>query len=73
MRWRAGAAGIKGTLLEPVTPHGVRAGSVTTAYRNSVPDEEVMGHTRHHSLTTMRSYVRRPKLGNTTPLTKLDL
>jgi hypothetical protein len=29
---RAAAAGIKGTLLEPVTPHGMRAGFVTTAY-----------------------------------------
>jgi hypothetical protein len=28
---RAAAAGIQGTLLEPVTPHGMRAGFVTTA------------------------------------------
>ena len=28
---RAAAAGIKGTLLEPVTPRGMRAGFVTTA------------------------------------------
>ena len=70
---RAAAAGIKGTRLEPVTPHGMRAGFVTTAYRNGVPDEEIMGHTRHRSLTTMRSYVRRAKLGTSSPSGKLDL
>ena len=70
---RAPAAGIKGTHLEPVTPHGMRAGFVTTAYRNGVPDEEIMGHTRHRSLTTMRSYVRRAKLGSASPSGKLDL
>ena len=57
---RARLAGIKGTLLEPISPHGLRAGFVTSAYRNQVPDEEIMGHSRHRSLTTMRSYVRRP-------------
>jgi hypothetical protein len=40
---RAAAAGIKGTLMEPVTPHGMRSGFVTTAYANGVPDEEIMG------------------------------
>jgi integrase len=70
---RAAAAGVKGTMLEPVTPHGMRAGFVTTAYRNGVPDEEIMGHTRHRSLTTMRSYGRRAKLGSSSPSGKLDL
>ena len=70
---RAAAAGIKGTLTEPVTPHGMRAGFVTTAYKNGVPDEEIMGHTRHRSLTTMRSYVRRAKLGSQSPAGKLGL
>jgi len=70
---RAGQAGIKGTLAEPISPHGLRAGFVTTAYRNGVPDEEIMGHTRHRSLTTMRSYVRRAKLSNTSAAGKLGL
>ena len=70
---RAYLAGLKGTLAEPITPHGMRAGFVTTAYRNGVPDEEIMGHTRHRSLTTMRSYVRRAKLSNTSPAGKLGL
>lgn len=70
---RAADAGIKGTISEPVSPHGLRAGFVTTAYRNGVPDEEIMGHTRHRSLSTMRSYVRRSKLKTTEPAGKLGL
>ena len=70
---RAAEAGIKGTIGEPVSPHGLRAGFVTTAYRNGVPDEEIMGHTRHRSLTTMRSYVRRAKLKTSEPTGKLGL
>jgi integrase len=70
---RAAKAGLKGTLAEPVSPHGLRAGFVTTAYRNGVPDEEIMGHTRHRSLTTMRSYVRRAKLSKDSPAGKLGL
>ena len=70
---RAGLAGIKGALAEPVSPHGLRAGFVTTAYRNGVPDEEIMGHTRHRSLATMRSYVRRSKLSQVSPSSKVGL
>ena len=70
---RAALAGVKGSLAEPISPHGLRAGFVTTAYRNGVPDEEIMGHTRHRSLTTMRSYVRRAKLSQSSPAGKLGL
>lgn len=70
---RAAKAGLKGTLAEPISPHGLRAGFVTTAYRNGVPDEEIMGHTRHRSLTTMRGYVRRAKLSQASPAGKLGL
>jgi integrase len=70
---RAARAGLKGTLFEPVSPHRLRAGFVTTAYRNGVPDEEIMSHTRHRSLTTMRSYVRRAKLGHASPAGKIGL
>ena len=50
----------------------MRAGFVTTAYENGVSDEEIMGHTRHRSLTTMRGYVRRAKLGAKSPAENLD-
>jgi integrase len=69
----ADAAGVEGSFAEPISPHGLRAGFVTTAYRNGVLDEEIMGHTRHRSLATMRSYVRRAKLGKTSPASKLGL
>ncbi len=70
---RAKVAGISSTWDEPVSPHGLRAGFVTTAYRNGVPDEEIMGHTRHRSLATMRGYVRRAKLGGASPSGKVGL
>jgi len=70
---RAVTAGLRGSLAEPVSPHGLRAGFVTTAYRNGVPDEEIMGHTRHRSLTTMRSYIRRAKFSGISPAGKLGL
>ncbi len=70
---RASLAGIKGTLLEPVSPHGLRAGFVTEAHRRGVPDEEIMGHTRHRNLATMRGYVRRNKLGGKSLAGKLGL
>jgi integrase len=70
---RAAQADVRGSFAEPISPHGLRAGFVTTAYRNGVPDEEIMGHTRHQSLTTMRSYVRRAKLSKNSPSSKLGL
>ncbi len=70
---RARLAGIKGSRLEPVSPHGLRAGFVTSAYRANVPDEEIMGHSRHRSLATMRSYVRRSKLSHASPAGKVGL
>jgi integrase len=73
LKKRAAGAGLSGTIWEPITPHGMRAGFVTTAYKNGVPDEEIMGHTRHRSLATMRGYVRRAKLNTASPAGKLGL
>lgn len=70
---RASRALIPSTWAEPVSPHGLRAGFVTAAYRNGVSDEEIMGHTRHRSLTSMRIYVRRAKLGGSSPSGKVGL
>lgn len=58
---RAAQADVRGSFAEPIRPQGLRAGIVPTAYRNGVPDEEIVGHTRRQSLTTMRSDVRRAK------------
>ncbi len=46
---------------------------MTSAYRANVPDEEIMGHSRHRSLATMRSYVRRSKLSHASPAGKVGL
>jgi integrase len=73
LKKRALEAKITGTIWEPITPHGMRAGFVTTAYKNGVPDEEIMGHTRHRSLATMRGYIRRSKLNTSSPAGKLGL
>jgi integrase len=70
---RAKQAGLKNKWREPVSPHSLRAGFVTTAYGNGVPDEEIMRHTRHKSLATMRSYVRRSKLSIASPAGKIGL
>ena len=58
----ADRAGIQGTQLEPISPHGLRAGFITEAYRQGLGDEEIMAHSRHKHLGTMRRYVRRAKL-----------
>jgi hypothetical protein len=48
-------------------------GSSRLPYRKGVPDGETMGYTRHRTLTTMRSYVRRAKLSRESPAGKLGL
>ena len=50
----AKAAGIVGSELEQISPHGLRAGFITTAYGNGVSDERITEHTRQRSLETMR-------------------
>lgn len=70
---RAEQAGIAGTALEPISPHGLRAGFVTQAYKAGLRDEEIMQHSRHRDLRTMRRYVRRAKLLEDSPAKRLDL
>ena len=59
--------------LERLSPHGLRAGFVTEAYKAGARDEEIMAHTRHRDLRTMRSYVRRAKLDTESPARLLGL
>lgn len=70
---RARAAGIIGSKLEPISPHGLRAGFITTAYGNGVADERIMEHTRQKSLETMRGYVRRARLNRDSPAGNVGL
>ncbi len=70
---RAAAAGVTGTLRETLSPHGLRAGFITTAYNAGVRDEDIMKHARHKSHATMRRYVRTLELANCGITGKLGL
>jgi integrase len=58
---------------ERLSPHGLRAGFVTEAYLAGARDEQVMEHTRHRDLRTMRGYVRRARLVADSATKLLDL
>lgn len=70
---RAAAAGLTVPAGERLSPHGLRAGFVTEAYMAGARDEQVMDHTRHRDLKTMRGYVRRAKLVTESATKLLDL
>ena len=73
LKGRAKAAGITVHSTERLSPHGLRAGFVTEAYMAGARDEQVMDHTRHRDLKTMRGYVRRAKLVTESASKLLDL
>ena len=58
---------------ERLSPHGLRAGFITEAYLAAAPDEQVMAHTRHADLSTMRGYRRRARITADNPARLLDL
>jgi integrase len=70
---RAAQAGLKVHAAERLSPHGLRAGFVTEAYMAGARDEQVMEHTRHRDLKTMRGYVRRARLVTDSAVKLLDL
>ena len=70
---RAKAAKLTVHGSERLSPHGLRAGFVTEAYMAGARDEQVMDHTRHRDLKTMRGYVRRAKLVIDSATKLLDL
>jgi len=70
---RAAAAGLTVPDAERLSPHGLRAGFVTEAYAAGARDEQIMAHTRHRDLKTMRGYVRRARLGLDSPAKLLGL
>ena len=70
---RAERAGLTVTGAERLSPHGLRAGFVTEAYKAGARDEQIMAHTRHRDLKTMRGYVRRARLVEDSPAKLLGL
>jgi len=73
LRKRATAADLEIPVGERLSPHGLRAGFVTEAYRANARDEQIMAHTRHRDLRTMRRYVRRARLDLDSAARLLDL
>lgn len=73
LRRRADAAGITVPTSERLSPHGLRAGFITEAYHAGARDEQIMAHTRHRSLASMRGYIRRAKIVLDSPGRLIDL
>ena len=70
---RAQQAGLTVHPAERLSPHGLRAGFVTEANAAGARDEQIMEHTRHRDLETMRGYVRRGRLVTDSPVKLLDI
>jgi integrase len=70
---RVGMAGLEVETFDRLSPHALRAGFITAAYDQGVRDEDIMRHTRHRDLRTMRGYVRRAGLVSESPAGVLDL
>ncbi len=73
LRRRAQQAGLTVDPSERLSPHGLRAGFVTEAYMAGARDEQIMAHSRHKDLKTMRGYVRRARLVSDSPVKLLDI
>jgi len=70
---RAGLAGLELEGFGRLSAHALRVGFITEAYGQGVRDEDIMRHTRHRDLRTMRGYVQRAGLVDDSPAGKLDL
>ena len=70
---RLGMAGIAVEGFDRLSAHALRVGFITAAYDKGVRDEDIMRHTRHRDLRTMRGYVQRAGLVSESPAGVLDL
>ena len=70
---RLGLAGMTQDGFDRLSAHALRVGFITEAYARGVRDEDIMRHTRHRDLRTMRGYVRRAGLVTESPAGMLDL
>jgi integrase len=73
LRARAAAAQLTVHATERLSPHGLRAGMITEASLNGALDEQIMPHSRHTDLGTMRGYRRRARIAVDNPARLLDL
>jgi integrase len=70
---RVALAGLPIDGFDRLSAHALRAGFITEAYDKGVRDEDIMRHTRHRDLRTMRGYVQRAGLVTDSPAGRLDL
>ena len=73
LAYRAGLAGLQMDGFGRLSAHALRVGFITEAYGNGVRDEDIMRHTRHRDLRTMRGYVQRAGLLDESPAGALGL
>ena len=66
-------AGLTVEGFDRLSAHALRVGFITAAYDQGVRDEDIMRHTRHRDLRTMRGYVQRAGLVTESPAGMLDL
>ena len=70
---RSRMAGLEIDGFERLSAHALRVGFITEAYGKGARDEDIMRHTRHRDLRTMRGYVQRAGLLTESPAGLLDL
>jgi integrase len=70
---RVAMAGIVVDGFGRLSAHALRVGFITEAYDKGVRDEDIMRHTRHRDVRTMRGYVQRAGLVSESPAGQLDL
>ena len=70
---RVAMAGLTVDGFDRLSAHALRVGFITEAYDQGVRDEDIMRHTRHRDLRTMRGYVQRAGLVSDSPAKVLDL
>ena len=73
LQHRVGMAGLTVEGFERLSAHALRVGFITEAYNKGVRDEDIMRHSRHRDLRTMRGYVQRAGLVTESPAGLIDL
>ena len=73
LAYRIQMAGLTVDGFDRLSAHALRVGFITEVYAQGVRDEDIMSHTRHRDLRTMRGYVRRAGLVTESPAGRLDL
>ncbi len=70
---RVAMAGLVVDGFDRLSAHALRVGFITEAYDKGVRDEDIMRHTRHRDVRSMRGYVQRAGMVSESPAGMLDL